>query len=258
MVRKTRKHSRSEVHTIPQLRRLFENIEEFVDLRIQRRESKNTLSKELQKEWKRIFMKELDKKHADAFIEDRMKAKRVLRHTIKKGGAQPLAGAPLDYSTRQGVYLAPNSIPVNGQLPLANMHNGGGYGSYVDYINSGFWNPEDSSTYDPVQGQQPWPQPYASTGSNKVSGGANEVSEAYEEMKGGSSKKLKKSKKSRKVRGGNAVLTQAFIRPFGSDAPPSILQDMQSMAYGQQMGSSPDQVQRPIHDIYPLYNPPSI
>lgn len=240
MVRKTRKHSKSEVHTIPQLRRLFENIEEFVDSRIQKRESKETLSKELQKEWKRVFMKELDKKHSDSFIEERMKSKKILRHTMKKkGGVQPLAGAPLDYSTRQGVYLAPNSIPVNGQLPL---QKGAGYGSYVDYVNSGFRNPEDSSTYDPVLGQQPWPQPYASTGSNEVKGGS----------------RLKKSKKSRKVRGGNAILTQAFTRPFGSDAPPSILQDMQSMTYGQKMGSSPDQVQRPIAEIHSLYNPPSI
>ena len=247
MVRKTRKHSKSEVHTIPQLRRLFENIEEFVDSHIQKRESKETLSKELQKEWKRVFMKELDKKHSDSFIEERMKSKKILRHTMKKGGSHPiiggaltpLAGAPLDYSTRQGVYLAPNSIPVNGQLPL---QKGAGYGSYVDYVNSGFRNPEDSSTYDPVLGQQPWPQPYASTGSNEVKGGS----------------RLKKSKKSRKVRGGNAILTQAFTRPFGSDAPPSILQDMQSMAYGQKMGSSPDQVQRPIAEIHSLYNPPSI
>ena len=248
MVRKTRKHSKSEVHTIPQLRRLFEDIEEFVDSRIQKHEAKDTLSKELQKEWKRVFMKELNKKDADAFVEDRMKTKKILRHTMKKkGGSQPiiggaltpLAGAPLDYSTRQGVYLAPNSIPVNGQLPL---QKGAGYGSYVDYVNSGFWNPEDSSTYDPVPGQQPWPQPYASTGSNAVS------------VKGGS--RLKKSKKSRKVRGGNALLTQAFTRPFGSDAPPSILQDMQSMAYGQQMGSSPDQVQRPIAQSNAVYKPP--
>ena len=274
MVRKTRKHSRLEVHTIPQLRRLFENIEEFVDSRIQKHESKNTLSKELQKEWKRIFMKDLDKKHADDFIEDRMKTKRILRHTMKKGGASVIAGAPLDYSTRQGVYLAPNSIPVNGQLPL---YKGGGYGSYIDYINSGFWNPEDSSTYDPVPGQQPWPQPYASTGSNQVKGGAmdnevpmdnevmdnevmdNEVpmdNQVMNKVKGG--RRLKKSKKSRKVRGGNALLTQAFTRPFGSNAPPSILQDMQSMAYGQQMGSSPDQVQRPIHNVHALYNPPSM
>lgn len=248
MVRKTRKHSKSEVHTIPQLRRLFEDIEEFVDSRIQKHEAKDTLSKELQKEWKRVFMKELDKKDADAFVEDRMKTKKILRHTMKKkGGSQPiiggaltpLAGAPLDYSTRQGVYLAPNSIPMNGQLLL---QKGAGYGSYVDYVNSGFWNPEDSSTYDPVPGQQPWPQPYASIGSNAFS------------VKGGS--RLKKSKKSRKVRGGNAFLTQAFIRPFGSDAPPSILQDMQSMAYGQQLGSSPDQVQRSIAQSNPVYKPP--
>jgi len=242
MVRKTRKHSKSEVHTIPQLRRLFENIEEFVDSRIQKHESKETLSKELQKEWKRVFMKELDKKHSDSFIEERMKSKKILRHTMKKkGGALVISGAPLDYSTRQGVYLASNSIPVNGQLPL---QKGAGYGSYVDYVNSGFWNPEDSSTYDPVLGQQPWPQPYASTGSNEVL------------VKGGS--RLKKSKKSRKVRGGNALLTQAFTRPFGSDAPPSILQDMQSMAYGQKMGSSPDQVQRSIAEVHSLYNPPSM
>jgi len=249
MVRKTRKHSKSEVHTIPQLRRLFENIEEFVDSRVQKHEAKDKLSRELQKEWKRVFMKELDKKQADAFVEDRMKSKRVLRHTIKKGGSHPLAGAPLDYSTRQGIYLAPNSIPVNGQLPLSNaqglqsgIKNGGGYGSYVDYVNSGFWNPEDSSTYDPIEGQQPWPQPYASTGSNEVKGS----------MKGG----FKKSKKSRKVRGGNALLTQAFTRPFGSNAPPSILQDMQSMAYGQQMGPSPNQVQRPIAEVHSMYKTP--
>jgi hypothetical protein len=245
MVRKTRKHSKSEVHTIPQLRRLFENIEEFVDSRVQKHEAKDKLSKELQKEWKRVFMKELDKKHADAFVEDRMKSKRVLRHTIKKGGSQLLVGAPLDYSTRQGIYLAPNSIPVNGQLPLSSaqgVKSGGGYGSYVDYVNSGFWNPEDSSTYDPIKGQQPWPQPYASTGSNEVKGS----------MKGG----FKKSKKSRKVRGGSAFLTQAFTRPFGSNAPPSILQDMQSMAYGQQMGSSPDQVQRPIAEVHSMYKTP--
>ena len=262
MVRKTRKHSKSEVHTIPQLRRLFENIEEFVELRIEKHESKDKLSKELQKEWKRVFMKELDKKHADAFIEDRMKTKKILRHTIKKGGAlgAPLAGAPLDYSTRQGVYLAPNSIPVNGQLPLSNcgQNGGSGYGSYVDYISSGFWNPEIASTYDPVQGQQPWPKPYASTGSNEVTGGAMDNEYKNELVKGGRrlSKKSKKSKKLRIVRGGNALLTQAFTRPFNLDAPPSILQDMQSMAYGQNVGPSYDQVQRPITESNILYKPP--
>ena len=249
MARKTRKHNKSEVHTIPQLRRLFENIEHFIDSRIEKRQSKDVISKELRKEWRRMFMKEIDKQSADALIENHMKSK--VRHTLKnskrvkgikgvKGGAQeaqevqePLAGAPLEYSTRPGIYLAPNSIPVDGQLPTS----GGGYGNYVDYINSGFWNPEDARSYDPVQGQQPFPQPFASTGSNLVGG---------------------KRKSKRRVRGGNALLTQAFARPFGSDAPPGIPQDMQDIWYGKPVGASPDQVQRPINEIHSMYRPPTI
>lgn len=244
MARKTRKHNKSEVHTIPQLRRLFENIEHFVDSRIEKRQSKDVISKELQKEWRRMFMKEIDKQSADALIENHMKSK--VRHTLKnskrvkgiKGGSQEaIAGAPLEYSTRPGIYLAPNSIPVNGQLPVSG--SSGGYGNYVDYVNSGFWNPEDAQSYDPVQGQQPFPQPFASTGSNLVGG-------------------KRKSKSKRRVRGGNALLTQAFTRPFGSDAPPGIPQDMQDIWYGKQVGSSPDQVQRPINESHSMYRPPTI
>jgi hypothetical protein len=242
MARKTRKHNKSEVHTIPQLRRLFENIEHFIDSRIEKRQSKDVISKELRKEWRRMFMKEIDKQSADALIENHMKSK--VRHTLKnskrvKGGVQePLAGAPLEYSTRPGIYLAPNSIPVDGQLPISGAgYSSSGYGNYVDYINSGFWNPEDARSYDPVQGQQPFPQPFASTGSNLVGG---------------------KRKSKRRVRGGNALLTQAFTRPFGSDAPPGIPQDMQDIWYGKPVGASPDQVQRPINEIHSMYRPPTI
>jgi hypothetical protein len=242
MARKTRKHNKSEVHTIPQLRRLFENIEHFIDSRIEKRQSKDVISKELRKEWRRMFMKEIDKQSADALIENHMKSK--VRHTLKnskrvKGGVQePLAGAPLEYSTRPGIYLAPNSIPVDGQLPISGAgYSSSGYGNYVDYINSGFWNPEDAQSYDPVQGQQPFPQPFASTGSNLVGG---------------------KRKSKRRVRGGNALLTQAFTRPFGSDAPPGIPQDMQDIWYGKPVGASPDQVQRPINEIHSMYRPPTI
>jgi len=242
MVRKTRKHNKSEVHTIPQLRRLFENIEHFIDSRIEKRQSKDVISKELRKEWRRMFMKEIDKQSADALIENHMKSK--VRHTLKnskrvKGGFQePLAGAPLEYSTRPGIYLAPNSIPVDGQLPISGAgYSSSGYGNYVDYINSGFWNPEDARSYDPVQGQQPFPQPFASTGSNLVGG---------------------KRKSKRRVRGGNALLTQAFARPFGSDAPAGIPQDMQDIWYGKPVGASPDQVQRPINEIHSMYRPPTI
>jgi hypothetical protein len=242
MVRKTRKHSTSKVQTIPQLRRLFENIEAFVDARIQKRQPKESLVREFQKEWRRLFMKSIDKKEANAFIESRTIPK-TLRHVRKQGGA--LTGAPLDYNTRPGVYIAPQSVPVNGQLPT--MY-GGGYGNYVDYINSGFANPEMSISYDPVPGQQAWPVPYPNTGSNLVKGG----------------RRIKTSRKVRRSQGGSlaqdigANLSQAFMHPFGSMQPPGILQDMQSMAFGSQVGASPDQVQRTVNEVHTQYIVPKI
>jgi hypothetical protein len=260
MIRKTRKHSTTEVHTIPQLRRLFEHIEQFVDTSISNRVSKESLSKDLRKEWKRTFIKELDKKSADAFIEHRMKkngSKSVLRTTRKhKGGSAPLAGAPLEYTTRQGIYLAPNSIPQDGQLPLSKEISstiggatlggatlggatlGGGFGSYVNHVHNGFWNPMDAQSYDPIKEQQAWPVPYESTGSNLVGGKRG--------------RKLKRSQQ-----GGSALLTQAFQRPFTSDAPPSIVQDMESSWYGQEMGPSPAQVERQVTEVRATYTPPS-
>jgi hypothetical protein len=244
MPRKTLKHQSSgkAVHTIPQLRRLFEHIEEFVDARIHKRESKESLSKELRKEWKLVFKKVLDKKAADEFVDGRMKSKKILQHTRKggktSGGGGPLAGAPLDYTTRPGVYIQPSHIPVNGLGHGLPTLSGGGYGHYNSYVNSGFWNPEDSQGYDPVQGQQAWPVPYASTGSNAV---LNAVVNPV--MKGGK----------RRLRGGNALLDQAFQRPFGADNPSAIVQDLQSMAYGQTTGPSPDQVQRQVTEVQPAY-----
>lgn len=235
MPRKTLKHAMSSktVQTIPQLRRLFEEVEDFVDAHIAKRTSKDTIVKEFRKMWKRLFMKEMDKKSADAFIDDRMKSKKILRHTRKQkqGGGAVLQGAPLDYTTRPGVYLESNQIPDKGQIPAV---SGGGFGSYIDYVHSGFWNPQEAQTYDPVPGQSAWPQPYASTGSNLVkSGGAR-----------------------RKLRGGNAFLTQAFTRPIPSTAPPNPVQDMQTMFYGGETGSSPDQVQRPVNEIISPYKVP--
>jgi len=236
---KTKKHSKSGVTTIPQLRRLFEGIEEFVDSRIAKRESKESLSKELRKEWKRVFHKELDKKEADAFVEHRMGPSKVLRHqhTRKRGGG-PLAGAPLEYTTRAGLYLAPSAIPVNGSLPYSSQMSGGGFGSYIDYVNGGFWNPQMSITYDPVKGQQAWPVPYSDTGSNLVNNA----------VKGG--------KRGKKQSGGNAPLTQAFERPFPSGSPPTVGQDLQDMWHGAATGSSPQQLQRPINEVHATYKAP--
>jgi len=255
MPRKTLKHATTSktVQTIPQLRRLFEEVEDFVDSHIAKRTSKDTLVKEFRKMWKRLFMKEMDKKSADAFIDDRMKSKKILRHTRKQkqgGGGAVLQGAPLDYTTRPGVYLESNQIPDKGQLPTI---SGGGFGSYIDYVHSGFWNPQEAQTYDPVPGQSAWPQPYASTGSNAVTHNAvtnNAVTHnavTHNIVKGGARRKL---------RGGNAFLTQAFTRPFSSSAPPNPGQDMQTMFYGGETGSSPDQVQRPVNEVQSPYKVP--
>lgn len=245
MPRKTLKHAMSSktVQTIPQLRRLFEEVEDFVDSHIAKRTSKDTMVKEFRKMWKRLFMKEMDKKSADAFIDDRMKSKKILRHTRKQkqGGGAVLQGAPLDYTTRPGVYLESNQIPDKGQIPVV---SGGGFGSYIDYVHSGFWNPQEAQTYDPVPGQSAWPQPYASTGSNVVAHNAV----AHNLVKSGGAR--------RKLRGGNAFLTQAFTRPIPSTAPPNPGQDMQTMFYGGETGSSPDQVQRPINEVISPYKVP--
>lgn len=237
MVRKTRKQSRNKsnknqgVKTIPELRRSFEYIEGFVDNLLDV-ESKDKLVRLLQKEWAKIFLKELDRKSAETFIDLRIKsynAKKHRRNTIKKrsGGATPIAGAPNDYVTRPGIYLAPGQIPdTHGHLPLSNG-NPSTFGSYVEYINKGFWNPEPGQSYDPVSGQPMWPVPPMGMGDNTVH---------FSSKVGGK----------RKIRRGGNILSQLYSRPITSSSPPSILQDMQSMWYGKNVGPSPDQIQRGI------------
>lgn len=254
MVRKTRRHQSSKktkgVYSIPELRRSFEHIEEYIDQKIALRESKEKLVRDIRKEWSKVFFKELDKKSAEAFVSERLSKRHPSRHRThrKRGGAgaqlantyTPIAGAPNDYTTRQGIYLAPGQIPDKaGHLPLS---DGGksNFGSYVQYVDKGFWNPEPGRSYDPVPGQTRFPT------STPVGMGDNTVHFA---SKGGSRRKTR--------RGGaaGALLSQAFTRPIPSDAPPGVLQDMQDMWHGKQLGPSPDQVQRGVDyklgSVYP-------
>jgi len=127
MTRKTRKqHSKKSKKrdsiTIPELRRSFEHIEQFVDDKIHSKESKDKIVKELQEEWYFIFTKELSKKSAQEFVEQRMKNCKSSRkyRTLRRKGGGSLGGAPLDYSTRAGMYLAQNSTPTAlGHLTLS-------------------------------------------------------------------------------------------------------------------------------------------
>jgi hypothetical protein len=113
-----------------------------------------------------VFFKDLDKKSAESFVSDRL-SKKHTRRTLKGGAA--LAGAPLDYITRQGIYLAPGQIPdINGHLPLSDGSISN-YGSFVPYVDKGFWNPEPGHSYDPVPGQTRFPTSVpAGMGSNLV------------------------------------------------------------------------------------------
>jgi hypothetical protein len=246
MTRTTRSHKKG-IYSIPELRRSFEHMEQFVNQKIRSRESKEKLCKDLQKEWKAVFMKTLDKKSAMAFVEDRMNHGTQRRTVRKRGGASPLGGAPIDYITRPGMNLAPGSIPTNaGHLPLSSGAPST-FGSYIKYVDSGFWNPEKAST---VPGFAQWPSPLKGMGSNAV-------------MKGGN---RNKSRKIRRHRGGDltatlrnsgALISQAFSRPIPSGAPPSIIQDMQDMWHGKAVGVSPDQVQRqPTYQIGSLFPKP--
>jgi len=265
MVRKTRKHGKhgkpslSGINSIPELRRSFEYIEDFVDKKLHH-ESKAHICKELRKEWRRVFMKELNKKSAEAFIEDRLlhkgkhsdsKHSDSKHRTIRRKGGAVLAGAPLEYATRAGNYLAPGQVPQAGHLPLS---QGGesNYGYFNKYIDAGFVNPTPGKLYDPVEGQASPIVPYAATGSNQVMKGGKRVTRG--------SRKLRRSKK----RGGGllngmmdstgAFLNQAFTRPIFSSSPAGILQDGQDIWHGKPVGMSPDQVQRsPSYSLGPIY-----
>lgn len=221
MVQKTRKrkHNSQGVMTIPELRRSFEHIESYLDDKLNRKEPKDKLITEFRKEWEKVFNKELDKKSAEAFIEHSMTSKKSLRHKTSKrriGGADPLQGAPLDYTTRPGIYIQPAAIPPNA------------YGNILEYVSKGFWNPEQAHQYDPVPGQTVYPT------SVPVGMGDNTF------HKGGRRKtrvsKLK-SNNTRKLRRGGSRLIPA-------ESPSSYLQDVQDSWYGRPTGPSSDQVFR--------------
>lgn len=212
------------IYSIPELRRSFEHIESYVDKKIRLKEPKDKIVNCLTTEWKRVFFKKLTKKSANAFVKERMShstPNRTLRKS--RGGSHPIAGAPLEYTTRAGVYLEP------AQIPNAEGHIGGGFGSYVPYVDKGFWNPMPGHSFDPIQGQQRFPT------STPIGMGNNT-------LKGG---------KRRIRRGGSLLDTSSFIEnayrhPYISTSPPNISQNMNRMWYGQPGGTSPDQVQRPV------------
>ena len=253
MARKTRKHAKSTkgIYSIPELRRAFEHVEQVIDEMIHIKESKENMISHVRKEWQKVFHKTLDKSSADALITHRMESRRT-PHSMK-GGASALAGAPVDYVTRSGIYLDQGSIPgPDGGLTKT---VGGGYGSYVQYVDHGFRNPEIAQQYDPVGGQSTFPLPRADMGSNVFTPVTPSVTPS---VKGG--KRMIKTRKNKKTRGktsgGAAMLDQAFMRPIpGGDPISHPLFDMQQMSSGAAGGLSPDTTQHAMNykvgSVYP-------
>jgi hypothetical protein len=228
------------VLTIPELRRAFEHIEQFVVGNLGA--PKGELVSGLQEEWKNTFHKTLDKKDAEAYVDyvqgmhsmhkitKASKKHGTRRHGRHRGGGSPLAGAPLDYTTRPGLYITPGI-------------NQGSYALVPAYVDKGFWNPEPGQSYDPVPGQTRFPT-HAPPGM-----GSNAVADIGKQSGGSKGRRDKgnSKSKSRRLRGGatffdsaKAAAQQFLMRPIPSSAPPSFGQDLQTMARGQQLGASPE------------------
>ena len=221
MVRKTRRSTKTKgIYSIPELRRSFEHIEKYVDDKINAKESKEHIIKDLKKEWKNVFFKELNRTSAESFVNSRMKCQRKTRKNGKMSGGFV---APVDYVTRPGIYLEPGQIPVEG--------HGGHYGNYVDYVNSGFRNPEIAQQYDPVQGQTRFP---THTGGNKK-------------------RRLRKSLK--KGGGLGSILTEIGNRPVPATVPSHPLHDIMSISKGQSYNFDPNHTGNPpkyqFNNMYP-------
>lgn len=113
---KTRKQKHSTM-TIPHLRKAFDHIESFTNALVRREKDPKRRRKAFQEEWRKTFHRTVDDKAADAYLKFESK-KGKKGSTRKQRGGAALGGAPLDYSTRPGVY--------------------GVYGEFPEYISNGF------------------------------------------------------------------------------------------------------------------------
>jgi hypothetical protein len=235
-----KQHGTANVLTVPELRRAFEHIDTFAKGLLHSSKSMDAKIAEFCEEWKRTFYREIKHDSAKVYLETLQEETATTRRGKKtrrlRGGAAPLAGAPLDYTTRPGVYIQPAGL------------NQFSYAQVPAYVASGFWNPEQSHQYDPVPGQTRYvTHTPPGMGSNLVRGGGN-----------------KQRKTARRLRGGSAPLGQAFMDTLSQVAsriapavsPPSVINDAVTAFRGQQLGQSPDPSQtRLAYQMAPYSRP---
>lgn len=228
---KTRKLKKG-LMTIPQLRKAFDHIERYTTSLLQSTKDEAERRKAFQKEWKKVFHRDVDDKSADAYLqfEEKKIGSKGTRKQKQKGGsldqrggsAAPLAGAPLDYSTRPGI--------------------DGIYGVFPAYVSSGLSFYNDINKEAPLAGcgtENTTPKVPISIGSNEVQkGGKRRTRKA---LKGGST--VRGERLSAPTRRANLAITTdqrggAFpsisefaqavsFRPVTATAPPSITYNAQ-------------------------------
>lgn len=216
--------SHSKALSIPQLRKAFEHIEAHA--RANPRDVDG-----IRAEWKKVFYKEIDRHSAEEYLSHmanyhvagpkKGRGTRRLRRAATKGGAAPLAGAPIGYDMRPGIHISAGV-------------NAGSYAVVPDYVYKGFWNPEIAQQYDPVPGQTAYvTRTPAGMGDNTVRGGGGcpcDGGMPARPLLGGR----------RKLRKGGGVIGDALRGLVGSAVPQNPAKDAMDMFAGKQIGPSPD------------------
>jgi len=89
---------------IPELKQAFEQIEKDTHDLLKQGLDEKAAVKKFQDLWRSVFFRSVNYESAKAFLDIKRGSKSSKKGTQKqKGGFLPLAGAPLDYSTRPGI-----------------------------------------------------------------------------------------------------------------------------------------------------------
>lgn len=105
------KKQKSSMMTIPQLRKAFDHIEVYTAGLLGREKDMKKRRKAFQEEWMKVFHRSVDDKSADAYLQFEAKKNKKGSKTRKMRGGAALSGAPLDYSTRPGIYGVYGNFP---------------------------------------------------------------------------------------------------------------------------------------------------
>jgi len=98
---------KSKAMTIPELKRAFDALERETHDILKQKDTKEHVRK-FQRAWKAIFHRPVSATAAESYLH----IKRSKGTRKQRGGAAPLAGAPLDYATRPGVDGVHGSFPA--------------------------------------------------------------------------------------------------------------------------------------------------